>query len=268
MFDKLIRLQANKITPLQADEYIKDGLKYCSNCNTPRVKVIKYQKESLKMPCLCKCQEQRRDKNDIEFKSNQEKRELQSGIRGAKYKTMKFENSTDPLPFAHEYVNNFDEFYRDNVGLMLMGDVGTGKTFSAGCIANALIDKGVRVVMANIKYFTSGIADFNERRDYVLNQLRTAQLIIIDDIGAERNTEYMNELVYQIIDERVLSGKPLIITTNLTGEQLKNAEEIALKRTYDRLKEICHPITIKGVSKRVENGKARREQLKERFKTE
>ena len=57
----------------------------------------------------------------------------------------------------------------------------------------------------------------------------------------ERGTEYGLELVYNVIDSRCRSGKPLIMTTNLTLEELQNPEDTAPARIYDRLTEMCTP---------------------------
>ena len=60
------------------------------------------------------------------------------------------DNGQNPLmEKAHAYVEHWKEAYRDNTGLLLFGDVGTGKSFFAGCIANALLDCDVPVLMTN-----------------------------------------------------------------------------------------------------------------------
>ncbi len=53
---------------------------------------------------------------------------------------------------AHAYVENWKEAYKSNIGLLLFGDVGTGKSFFAGCIANALLDQDVPVLMTNFPH--------------------------------------------------------------------------------------------------------------------
>ena len=71
-------------------------------------------------------------------------------------------------------------------------------------------------------------------------------LLIIDDFGMERGTEYGLEQVYNVIDSRYRSRKPLIVTTNLTLEELQHPEDTAHARIYDRLLEMCSPSALLG----------------------
>ena len=73
---------------------------------------------------------------------------------------------------------------------------------------------------------------------------------MLDDLDAERDTEYMQEYVYNIIDARYRAGLPMIVTTNLTGAKLKNPDSISKERIYSRLLERCHPIEITGADRR------------------
>ena len=75
-------------------------------------------------------------------------------------------------------------------------------------------------------------------------------LLVIDDFGMERGTEYALEQIYNIIDSRYRSRKPLIVTTNLTLTELKNPQDTAHARIYDRLLELCTPIACTGPSMR------------------
>lgn len=80
--------------------------------------------------------------------------------------------------------------------------------------------------------------------------LNVYELLIIDDLGVERNSEYALENIFSVIDWRYRSGKPLIITTNLPLAQLKQEIKIEKKRIYDRILERCIPVKIDGVSRR------------------
>ena len=70
----------------------------------------------------------------------------------------------------------------------------------------------------------------------------------------ERATPYANEIVTNVIDARVMSKKPLIVTTNLTPEELLGAKEITYQRTLSRLFEHCIPIDFKGTDRRRSGG--------------
>ena len=131
------------------------------------------------------------------------------------------------------------------LGLLLWGDVGTGKSFFAGCVANALLDKGVPVLMTNFaKILNSLTGIYPQDRNEFINSLNQYSLLIIDDLGVERNSEFALEQVFHVIDSRYRSMKPMIITTNLTLEELKHPEDLAHSRIYDRILERCVPLKI------------------------
>jgi DNA replication protein DnaC len=80
--------------------------------------------------------------------------------------------------------------------------------------------------------------------------LNDFDLLIIDDLGAERKSEYMQETVFNIIDSRYRSGLPFIITTNLTADEIKKPQEVSFQRIYDRILERCFPVEVTGQSRR------------------
>ena len=160
---------------------------------------------------------------------------------------------------AKRYSDNFEAFYKRKTGLLLYGSVGTGKTHVAACVANALIDKGYKVRMTNFGSIVSKLQEsFQGRQKYIDDLAENYNLLIIDDLGAERQSEFMKEQIFNVIDSRYRSGKPMIVTTNLTAEQLKKPEDVASGRIYDRILERCHPLKIDGES-------MRRKKLREDF---
>ena len=98
--------------------------------------------------------------------------------------------------------------------------------------------------------------------DALIEDLSVYMQSIIDDFGMERGTEYALEQTYNIIDSRYRSRKPLIVTTNLTLTELKNPQDTAHARIYDRLLELCTPIACTGPSMRKDIGKAKLDLLK------
>ena len=83
------------------------------------------------------------------------------------------------------------------------------------------------------------------KQDY-LDSLNRFDLLIIDDLSAERDTEYANGIVTSVIDSRCKSGKPMIVTTNLNAEEIFSPEGIRKKRIYSRLCEMCIPLHFVG----------------------
>ena len=170
---------------------------------------------------------------------------------------MTFEADNGACPGAIEkaqrYVAQFDTSCSENIGLLFYGDVGTGKTFTAGCIVNALNDKGYNVLgtsLTRLRDDLPGEFESDRSRSQYYDRLAAYDLVLIDDFGIERQSEFTLEQIYNLIDARYKSGKPTIITTNLTPEQLKNPKNMAQRRIYDRINEMCSPMLFEGQSQR------------------
>lgn len=171
------------------------------------------------------------------------------------------------MKVAKDYVNKWADVLSNNVGLLLWGDVGTGKTFFAACIANALVEQHISVRMTNFSTILNDLFSEIDKNKY-LERLNDHNLLIIDDLGIERDTEYALEQVYNIIDTRYKSGKPLIITTNSTLEELKNPIDVAHKRIYDRVLGMCVPVMFNGSNFRNQEAANKMEIARKLFGTE
>jgi DNA replication protein DnaC len=114
-----------------------------------------------------------------------------------------------------KYVENFNDFKKDGKGLLLYGTVGTGKSYYSACICNALVEEGYDVLMTNFSRLTNAIQGTFDGKNEYIDSLQRYALLVIDDLGAERSTEYMQQMVFDIVDSRYRSGLPFIITTNL-----------------------------------------------------
>lgn len=132
----------------------------------------------------------------------------------------------------------------------------------AGCIANALMEQEVPVRMTNFARILNELNNSFSGRNEVVDRLCRYPLLIIDDFGMERGTEYALEQIYNIVDSRYRSRKPLIVTTNLTLDEIRHPQDTAHARIYDRLLEMCIPISCIGVSLRKENAQEKLERLK------
>ena len=148
------------------------------------------------------------------------------------------------------YAENFPKFLKEGKGLLLFGSVGTGKSYYAACIANRVIDQGYSARMTNFATLTNDLSGMAEGKNRYIEDLGRYALLIIDDLGAERKSEYMQEIIFNIIDSRCRSGKPMIITTNLSGDEIKNPDNTGYARIYDRLLGCCFPQEISGPSRR------------------
>ena len=189
-----------------------------------------------------------------------------AGIQERHLQDWTFASATDTpsVQMAKRYTENWKKVKAENLGLLLWGDVGTGKSFLAACIANALLEKGVPVLMTNFSKILNQMgAMYSDERYRYIASFKRFSLLIIDDLGIERNTEYALEQVYAVVDERYKAGLPLIITTNLTISQLRNPEDVAHARIYSRILEMCTPVHVPGLDRRTAIGKSKQELVKE-----
>lgn len=259
MFDKLTdSISAN--VPHSDSEYMgEDGLLHCSVCH----KAVQFRAEfaGIKKIVRCICDCKRKELEEYENRKKQEEIERMRRICFEEANMANWNFANDDRQNARisdamqRYVENFPEFRREGKGLLLYGTVGTGKSYHAACIANALIDRGYSCLMTNFARLTNKIQGMFEGKQEYIDSLNKYSLLIIDDLGVERKTEYMAEQVYNIIDARYRSGLPFIITTNLTWEELTKPSEIAYSRIYDRVVERCFPVEVTGISRRRQNVK-------------
>lgn len=253
-------------SPKQEGDYEQDGLLFCGKCHTAKQVRINFLGVEKKPYCICKCEQEKRE---AEEKARQQV-ELERRIYRNKLnafpdvkddtapeddmRNWTFENDNGKQPelsaAAKRYVENFESFMKQGKGLLLYGSVGVGKSYIAGCIANAVLDKGYQVLMTTFDRIETTAFGMSSGKQEYFDSLNRIPLLILDDLGAERDTEYMQEIVYKVIDSRCRVNLPIIITSNLTSQELKSPENIMKQRIYSRLLKMCHPIHVKGDDQR------------------
>jgi len=163
--------------------------------------------------------------------------------------------SVSQLVQARRYADHWNEMYENSLGLLFWGRPGTGKTFAAACIANALLEiediHQPTVRMTTFAHVLNALPAMTAQdKERYLQGLLDCDLLILDDFGMERQTEYAREQIFHIVDGRYLSRRPLIVTTNLTLKELKAPADLAQQRIYDRILERCVPVCFDGESLR------------------
>ena len=264
-----LEAKANEAIKTEEGDYVKDGLLHCGKCRTPKQCRVELMGMIISPKCLCKCEGERRDREAEEERrkefAERIKRCRSMGFPQSQMQDWTFDNddggNAKLTNMAKRYVDHFNEFRKDGKGLLLYGGVGTGKTYIACMIANALIDKGYPVLVTNFARVLSTLQGTYDKQEY-LDSLNQFQLLIIDDLGIERDTGYAKEQVFNIIDSRYRAGLPMIITTNLTMQKLATESDLADKRVYDRILERCYPVEVTGKSRRMEKLMNSRDDMK------
>ncbi len=256
---ELAKNSMNNLVVAEGDHVGEDGLLYCGKCNTPRQKRIEIGGQSVVVGCICRCEVEKREREEAAKKEEQQRQIIEyrreKCISDPAYRRLNFAADNGSCPKAVEaarwYSENFGQLKAENKGLMFMGTVGTGKTFASCCIANELIDRGYDVWLTTMLPLLRSAGNFSQC-DSVFERIQRVDLLVLDDFGTTKNSERNMELLFEIVDARARSGKPLIITTNLIPAQLKDPADLSLARIYDRVIAMCScersPVVLNGNS--------------------
>ena len=237
----------------QSGDYIKDGLIFCGKCNTPKQMRMEFDGEELVCPTQCECMEReyaeekrRREEEKRAARAEELRRLSMMDNVSAKHTFSSADKSGEnsrSFTICERYAGKFPQMLAENRGLLLFGAVGTGKTFAAACIANALLEQNYSVVMTSL-------VTLMDNADEIIRRMNKIDLLILDDLGAERSTDYGFERIYAVCDARYRCGKPVIYTSNLPLDTFKHTEDIRCARIYDRVLERCYPVEFRCVSRR------------------
>ena len=167
------------------------------------------------------------------------------------YRNMTFDMDDRPENLlskaARAYAENFQPALEQH-GIMFTGNVGTGKTFYSCCIANAVIDRGCTAWVTTLQPLVRALCSY-ESAEKILAKIRKVDLLVLDDLGSTALNDFTTDKIFEIVDERYRSGKPLIVTTNLNPDEAWKSS-IGMRRIFDRLRERCRHVVMDGESRR------------------
>lgn len=253
----------------------------CSKCGEPtrfEIDMMGTQK-TVKINCSC---DRKRIKEQEERQQHIDEMALLNKLRSVSIMDKDFDKSTFQnaqvgsdnhkyFKMAQNYVDRWEEMLERNIGLIFHGEPGCGKTYLVSCIGNALLDKRQSVVVVNVNGLLNKLKEtykrFGNESDYhIINSLKNTKLLIIDDLGAERATDWTTGKLYEIIDSRYRDKKPVIFTTNLSPDKLRNhLSQDGVSRTYDRMGEMCTPIQMNSKPRRANIANEKMDIVRELF---
>ena len=191
------RVADNSLKGLEINEgdYYEDGYWICGKCGERKQEQVEMEgHEPILRARQCRCMREVLKREEEEKKRREEEDRIKylretCGL-GERYRDARFENWREDLRkeksyrYCKSYAERFDEMLKKNQGLLLWGDVGSGKSWAAACITNYLVDHGISACM------TSSMSIVEDDM-----KLSMAKLLVIDDFGAERIADLTVKIV-------------------------------------------------------------------------
>ena len=248
--------EENFIKNKNAEDYLaEDGLWHCGKCGTAKQFRLPERFLKMGMPeivgCCCACQSAKEKRENAKqrlasvIRQNKEIANIPEHYLSA---DMAMVESSEAQRIGRNYIKNFEKLGR--IGLLLYGDVGTGKTFLAACIANVLLNQGIRVKWLTTMQIVERSCFYSESEyaEYT-RSIAAPDLLIIDDLGTELPNSFTVSQLFICLNERILRQKSTIISTNLALEDIKS---IYSERTFSRISSNYTILRITGDDIRIQ----------------
>lgn len=244
----------------------EDGLRRCKVCGKKLETILQIphlpQLDGMKVNCICNCDKARIEKIRAELKqleiNSEIPRRKAECFKSAEMQAMNFSNDDSPNTEAGKLCRRWVAHYARNVlcgnvkWLFLYGTYGTGKSFYAACIANAMIERGYDVRMGTAADFEAELSTAQDKAA-AYKKLAAYDVLILDDFAAERKSDYMYEVLTNIVNDRYNAKKAMIFTTNMSTAETGDPKDNRLRRIMSRIWEMGYPIELPGEDRRKKN---------------
>jgi DNA replication protein DnaC len=234
--------------------------------------------EDVARPCDCRAQRLKKNRSRGVASSLPEKFRGVSFDRPPVADMARDSNSREAVAAARSYVDNLDRNLASGKGIWFLGNVGTGKTTLGMLIARLALEQRYSVaVYSTAKLLNRIRSTYGSDRlgayDAFFEELTSVDLLFMDDLGAERNTDWVTEQLYLIVNERYETERAIMFTANLHQVEVEEdkatkpprrkrekrlelrVEEEIGQRTFSRLTEICgDPVMVHGEDHRSHGG--------------
>lgn len=224
--------------------------------------------------CICpkaqKAEERHREEMRQEFIRKQQEREAAEKMERirqlfkisslpARFSDRTFDNfernnnNEHAFRTAYEYADHFGVYQGE--GLLFSGQVGTGKTHLAAAIAIHLLNGQIPVIFGTVTTLLGRLKqtyskESAETEREILDALTTANLLILDDIGKEKPTTWVQQMLYEVVNTRYENRKSLVVTTNCDMKDLETRMPDVGPAIVSRLLEMCQGVKLNGPDRR------------------
>lgn len=234
------------------------------NCNNAQAYWNEYDLKKLRM-----LEEEKKLELMQEFSSKVEKiiKNSKMSKRNLNYKFDNFETNNSNKKVFDNLKNYSEKLVKgiEKKGLILVGNNGVGKTHLACSIANELIENGIPVIYGTLINLLAELRNSYDTENNIsemeiIKLYKNVDLLIIDDLGKEKPSEWGLEKVFTIINSRYENNLPVIITTNYNQNSLLerlslNGEIETAKSIISRLYEMCYLVKIDDIDHRIKKKK-------------
>lgn len=219
----------------------------CPVCGQPTKQEYEFNGKKFSVDVMCDCQIEDYEKEQSRKDDMEKYQRRVKAFSSAALTRCRFDDDDNADKNASEtclaYANKFQEAKDNGFGLLLFGRPDQGKTFLSACIANKVIDDGFSAVMYSVPDIVAKSGGFS---DSWIDSMAVCDLLILDDLGAERDTSYSREVLYRVIEARYLRKKSMVISTNLTIDAFRQPPSIEVERIYNRILERCLPVKVES----------------------
>lgn len=254
-FKNLVTAELAKDPEQEGDYLNDDGILCCGVCGEPKRRRLEVSGlEVIIVPKECRCSRERRAAQEAVERAEQNELHRTAAFDDVILRGITFADDDDPQSVASRAARGYaSSFNVDRSNWMLIhGGCGTGKSFLACCIVNAVIDKGYTARFTSISAIERRLWNAADKSE-IYEELKCPDLLVIDDLCAERQTDYTTDVTYNVIDTRLRCGRPAIITTNLTAAELMNPQTLPARRIFSRIFEKSVPLSVEGADRRRES---------------
>ena len=252
VFD-VLATKAEEAIPVQDCDYTDEstGLLICGKCHTPK-QCRPFPNSDEAVYCLCACMKADDDAMRERLRQNEIEQRRNICFHGSDLIRATFADDDRKEPSLTKTCKAFSERVTGDSSrdwLLLWGDCGTGKSFMAACIANAAIDADMTARFITVSEIEQHLWNSPDKAA-VYDEMNHTGLLVIDDFGCERRTDYMDEIKFNLIDGRLRSGKPCVVTTNLMLNDFAAPADLTQKRIVSRMFERATTFQVQGEDRR------------------